>query len=35
MNADFSAMGVAFAVEPQSASGIYWTQLFASPRPAT
>lgn len=35
MSADFSDMGVAFAVEPQSASGIYWTQLFASPRPET
>lgn len=34
MSADFSDMGVAFAVEPQSASGIYWTQLFGSPRPA-
>ncbi|MEX2149185.1 MAG: CAP domain-containing protein [Steroidobacteraceae bacterium] len=32
MSADFSEMGVAFAVEPRSVSGIYWTQLFASPR---
>jgi uncharacterized protein YkwD len=32
MSGEYSEMGVAFAVEPQSVSGIYWTQLFASPR---
>jgi uncharacterized protein YkwD len=32
MSGEFSEMGVAFAVEPQSVSGIYWTQLFALPR---
>jgi uncharacterized protein YkwD len=34
MSAEFSEMGVAFAVEPLSVAGIYWTQLFASPRAA-
>jgi uncharacterized protein YkwD len=32
MGGEFSEMGVAFAVEPQSTSGIYWVQLFALPR---
>ncbi len=32
MSGELSEMGVAFAVEPQSVSGIYWTQLFALPR---
>jgi uncharacterized protein YkwD len=32
MSGDFSEMGVAFAVEPRSVAGIYWTQVFASPR---
>jgi uncharacterized protein YkwD len=32
MGAEFSEMGVAFVVEPQSVAGIYWTQLFAAPR---
>jgi uncharacterized protein YkwD len=34
MSAEFSEMGVAFAVEPQSIAGIYWTQLFATPHAA-
>jgi uncharacterized protein YkwD len=34
MSTEYSEMGVAFAVEPHSVSGIYWTQLFASPRSA-
>ncbi len=32
MDADYSEMGVAYAVEPQSAAGIYWAQMFATPR---
>jgi len=32
MSADFSEMGVAYAVEPRSAAGIYWVQVFAAPR---
>jgi uncharacterized protein YkwD len=32
MDADFSEMGVANAVEPRSAAGIYWAQMFAAPR---
>ena len=32
MDAEFSEMGVAYAVEPQSAAGIYWAQMFAAPR---
>jgi uncharacterized protein YkwD len=35
MSADFSEMGVAYAFEPQSAAGIYWAQMFATPRPAS
>ena len=33
MDPDFSEMGVAFAVAPQGGKGIYWAQLFATPRP--
>jgi uncharacterized protein YkwD len=32
MNGTYSEMGVAFAVNPDSAAGIYWSQVFASPR---
>ena len=32
MSADYSEMGVAYAVEPQSAVGIYWVQMLAAPR---
>lgn len=32
MGAQFTEMGVAFAVNPTSRMGIYWTQMFASPR---
>jgi uncharacterized protein YkwD len=32
MSDRYSEMGVAFAVDPDSAAGIYWSQLFASPR---
>lgn len=32
MSAQFTEMGVAFAVEPDSGPGIYWAQVFAAPR---
>jgi uncharacterized protein YkwD len=32
MNGTYTEMGVAFAVNPDSAAGIYWSQVFASPR---
>lgn len=32
MNKDFSEMGAAYAYEPNSDAGIYWTQAFATPR---
>ena len=32
MGAQFSEMGVAYAVDPKSRAGIYWAQVFASPR---
>jgi uncharacterized protein YkwD len=32
MNAEFSEMGAAYAVDPQSDAGIYWTQMFGTPR---
>lgn len=35
MSADYSEMGVAYAVEPESDAGIYWAQLFAAPSPTT
>ena len=35
MSPDYSEMGVAFAVAPQSEMGIYWVQLFAAPQPAS
>jgi len=33
MSPDYSEMGVAYAVDPQSEPAIYWAQLFATPRP--
>jgi len=32
MNPDFTAMGIAYAINPASEDGIYWTQVFATPR---
>jgi len=32
MSVDFSEMGIAYAVEPRSAKGIYWVQMFGAPR---
>jgi uncharacterized protein YkwD len=32
MNPRFTAMGVAFAVDPASEAGVYWAQVFAAPR---
>jgi len=32
MSADFSEMGVAYAFNPKSESGIYWAQEFAAPQ---
>ncbi len=32
MGAQFTEMGVAFAVNPRSKLGIYWTQMFGAPR---
>jgi uncharacterized protein YkwD len=32
MNAAFTEMGVAYAVDGQSALGVYWAQLFATLR---
>ncbi len=32
MGAQFTEMGVAFAVNSQSKLGIYWTQMFGTPR---
>ena len=32
MNAAFTEMGVAFAVNPRSDMGVYWTQAFGTPR---
>lgn len=32
MNPDFTQMGIAYAVNPDSEDGIYWTQVFATPR---
>lgn len=32
MDAEFTEMGVAYAVEPGSSAGIYWAQVFAAPR---
>jgi uncharacterized protein YkwD len=32
MNPDFTAMGIGYAVNPASEDGIYWTQVFATPR---
>ena len=33
MSADFTEMGIAWAVDPKSAGGIYWAQVFGSPSP--
>lgn len=32
MHPDFTEMGAAYAVNPQSDAAIYWTQVFGSPR---
>lgn len=32
MGSEFSEMGVAYTVDPKSRAGIYWAQVFASPR---
>jgi uncharacterized protein YkwD len=32
MNPDFTEMGAAYAVNPQSDAAIYWTQVFGTPR---
>ncbi|WP_437883035.1 CAP domain-containing protein [Pseudomonas sp. LRF_L74] len=32
MNAEFSEMGAAHAVNPQSDASVYWTQVFGAPR---
>jgi uncharacterized protein YkwD len=32
MSKDFSEMGAAFAVNPKSSGGIYWVQVFGTPR---
>ncbi len=32
MNAVFTEMGIAFVVNPASPTGIYWTQVFGTPR---
>ena len=32
MNPAFTEMGVAFAVDPRSEMGVYWTQAFGTPR---
>lgn len=32
MNPAFTEMGVAFAVDPRSEMGVYWTQTFGAPR---
>lgn len=32
MDPDFTEMGVGFAADPASAAGIYWSQLFGTPR---
>jgi uncharacterized protein YkwD len=35
MGAEFTEMGVAYAVESRSSAGIYWSQMFATPRPTS
>lgn len=32
MSPGFTDMGIAFVVDPKSEAGIYWTQVFATPR---
>jgi len=32
MDPRFTQMGIAFVVDPKSASGVYWAQVFATPR---
>jgi uncharacterized protein YkwD len=31
MNPQFQALGAAYAVDPKSDAGIYWTALFGTP----
>lgn len=33
MDPDYTEMGIGFAADPASAAGIYWAQLFGTPRP--
>jgi uncharacterized protein YkwD len=35
MDPDYSEMGVGFAVAPQGEGRMYWSQVFAAPRPAS
>jgi uncharacterized protein YkwD len=35
MSPDYSEVGVAFATNPASEAGIYWTQVLAAPSSAT
>ncbi len=35
MTADFTEMGVAFVADPKSAGGIYWAQVFGTPKPGS
>jgi uncharacterized protein YkwD len=32
MNARFTEMGIAYVVDPKSESGVYWAQVFATPK---
>jgi uncharacterized protein YkwD len=32
MNPEFTEMGLAYAVNPATEDGIFWTQVFARPR---
>jgi len=32
MNARFTEMGVAYVIDPKSQSGVYWAQVFATPK---
>ena len=33
MDPDYTEMGIGFAADPGSAAGVYWSQLFGTPRP--
>jgi len=33
MNPEFTETGVAYVVDPESAGGVYWTQVFGTPGP--